>query len=138
MSVNTTPFNRYMEVQVATAPPEKLVLMCLDGIVRFLNRALQALERGDLEGAHTGIVRAEAVIAELRGSLKMEMGDIPRRLARIYEFLHGHLVEANIRKDPEKVREALRVASELRDAWQELCRLSQRPAAGAAVSARGC
>lgn len=131
MTLTTTPFNRYLEVQVATASPEKLVLMCFDGVVRFLNRALQALEHGDLEGAHTGIVRAEAIVAELKGSLKMEMGEIPRNLARIYDFVHETLVEANVRKDRKKVEEALRVTMALREAWQELCRTAQKPAAGA-------
>lgn len=135
MAVNTTPLNRYVEVQVATASPEKLVLMCLDGVVRFLSRALQALDRGDLEGAHNAIVRAEAIIAELRGSLRMEMGDIPRSLARIYDFLHQHLVEANIQKDARRVEEALRVATGLRDAWQELCRVAPWQPAGAATVA---
>lgn len=135
--MNTTPFNRYLEVQVATASPEKLVLMCFDGIVRYLNRAVEALEHGDLESGHTSIVRAEAIVVELMGSLKMEMGDIPRNLARIYDFIHQRLVEANIRKDKEKVEEALRVAMELREAWQELCRVAQRPAAVAAPVAQG-
>lgn len=127
---------KYLEVQVATAPPEKLVLMCYDGIIRFLNQAQQTLARGDLEGGHTSIVRAQAIIAELKGSLNMEMGEIPQNLARIYDFLHKHLVEANIQKDAGKVSEALRVATGLRGAWEEVPQVN-RSAAGMALASRG-
>lgn len=116
---------KYLEVQVATAPPEKLVLMCYDGIIRFLNQAHETLAEGDLEGGHRSIVRAQAIVAELKGSLNMELGEIPRNLARIYDFLHEHLVEANIRKDKGRVAEALRVTNELRGVWEEVCQVTR-------------
>ncbi len=130
MSAAATQLSRYLDVQVATATPERLVLMCFDGLVRFLNQAEGALARRDLEGAHHAIIRAQAIIAELKASLKPELGEIPRRLGEIYDFLHEQLVRANIRKDAQMVRDALRVATELRAAWQELCSVCQRPAAG--------
>lgn len=135
VSAATMQLNRYLEIQVATATPERLVLMCFDGLVRFIGQALTALGRRDLEEAHRHFIRAQAIVTELKASLKPELGEIPARLATLYDFLLGRLVEANLRKDAAPAEAALRVATELRAAWEELCRVSQRPAAGAGARA---
>lgn len=113
---------RYLEVQVATARPEQLVLMCYDGLLGFLRRAEEALVRGRRPEAHEAMVRAQAIVAELRASLRTDAGEVAAQLDRVYEFLQNHLVEANIRKDRRRVGEARLVAEALRDAWAELCR----------------
>ncbi len=113
---------RYLEVQVATARPEQLILMCFDGLLGFLRRAEEALVRGRRPDAHDAIVRAQAVVAELRASLRTDAGEVAAHLDRIYEFLQNHLVEANIRKDRRRVGEARLVTETLREAWADLCR----------------
>ncbi len=113
---------RYLEVQVATARPEQLILMCFDGLLGFLRRAEEALGGGRRPEAHEAMVRAQAIVAELRASLRTDAGEVAAHLDRIYEFLQNHLVEANIRKDRQRVGEARLVTEALRDAWADLCR----------------
>lgn len=124
MTGRTTAINGYLEVQVATASPAKLVLMCYDGIIRFLNTAEQALLRKDWQTSHNSILKAQAIISELKSSLRMDLGDIPQNLSRIYDFMYDHLVSANIQKDARKVNDVLRVAIELREVWAEVIRRS--------------
>lgn len=121
MSQASAVQGRYIEVQVATARPEQLVLMCFDGLLGFLRRAEEALVRGRRPEAHEAIVRAQAIVAELRASLRTDAGEVAAQLDRIYEFLQNHLVEANIRKDLQKVGEARLVTQALREAWADLC-----------------
>ncbi len=111
---------RYLEVQVATASPERLVLMCLEGCLRFIRGAREALGEGRKEEAHRLILRAQEIVAELKGSLDLEYGELPRRLYALYEFLQERLVEANIRKEAGLLEEAERVLVPLRDAWREV------------------
>jgi len=111
---------RYLEVQVATASPERLVLMCLDGSLRFIRGAREALSRGEKEEAHRLILRAQEIVAELKGSLDLQYGELPRRLYALYDFLQERLVEANIQKEERFLGEAERVLVPLRDAWREV------------------
>jgi len=74
-----TAHNRYMEVQVQTAPPENLVLMLYDGAMRFATQAKADLAAGNREAAHNNLTRAQDIMGQLMGSLNMEIGGDSRK-----------------------------------------------------------
>lgn len=127
MAFISNPYGKFMETQIATTPPEKLVLMCYDGIIRFCNRAIECIHHRDIQGAHDNIIRAQAIVDELRASLSMGAGEIARNLDRLYDFAAAHLLEANIRKDAGKLREVIEIVSPLREAWAEACVRAAQP-----------
>jgi flagellar protein FliS len=61
---------------------------------------------------------AQRIVRMLRHSLEPDGFTGGRDLLALYDFLLSHLVEANLRKDPELVRECGRVIAPLREAWQ--------------------
>ena len=44
----------------------------------------------------------------------------PQNLQQLYTYIYDRLVEANIKKDPEIVDEAIRFLVELRDTWEQV------------------
>jgi flagellar protein FliS len=112
-------YRQYRSVQTQTASPGYLVVMLYQGAIAFASRAQAALDAGDCEAAHENLIRTQDIIAELLGSLDFGQGEVASNLARLYEYMHRRLVEANVCKSAEPVAEVLRHLRLLCDAWQQ-------------------
>ena len=120
----------YKAQSVQTASPGKLVLMLFDGYLRFTSAAKNAWTEEDMvkknEGINNNLIRAQNIVTELQSSLDMSVpGDLPGTLYRLYDYVLTNLQQANLSKDIQKVEEADKVISELREAWAEM--LTQNP-----------
>jgi flagellar secretion chaperone FliS len=115
----------YRTVSVDTASPGKLILMLYDGALRFLRTAEDgfALDcpRQRQETIHNNIMKAEAIVQELQRCLNVrDGGDFAVNMFRLYDFMMQQLIDANIAKDPEKIRTVLRLLGDVRDAWAQM------------------
>ena len=121
MTPYATAQQAYRDSSVLTAPPERLVVMLYDGAHRFLFQAAHAMRSGDISLMNNRMQRAEAIIAELRGTLNHEQGgEIATRLDAIYSFCQRHLLEARLQKNPQKIEQVMKLLGELRDAWEQV------------------
>jgi flagellar protein FliS len=117
----TAQHQAYRDSSVLTAPPERLVVMLYDGAHRFLFQAAHAMRSGDISLMNNRMQRAEAIISELRGTLNFEQGgDIATRLEAIYSFCQRHLLEARLKRDPQRIEQVMKLLAELRDAWDQV------------------
>ena len=112
----------YRQIATLTAPPGQIVLMLYDGAIRFLERALPGFSMEDPCEAnmqiHNNLRRAQDILRELNYALNMEQGgECAGTLRSLYEYFDRRLVESNVQKKPDGVREVIRHLSELRDAW---------------------
>ena len=115
------PYQQYRATKVETAGSVDLVVMLYQGAVRFVRLGVDALDRNDLNTAHTNFVRAQDIVIELLGSLNREAGgQIAVQLASIYDYCFRQLVTANIKKDPAPAREVVGILRDLGTAWQEI------------------
>jgi flagellar secretion chaperone FliS len=115
-----TGYQAYQTNAIHTAPPEQLVVMLYDGCLRFLRRAEAAAEAGDRPRLTDGVSRATAIIMELNATLDMERGgEIAGNLRSLYFFLHRHLIDASREGSGAKVRQAITLVADLREAFAE-------------------
>jgi flagellar secretion chaperone FliS len=110
----------YTRVDVETSSQGKLIVMLFNGAIKRAEEAKRQMERGAYEGVHNNLIKAQDIIAELRGALNMQAGSISESLDRIYEYFQHLLIDANIRKDTAPIDECLTLMTQIRDAWQEL------------------
>ena len=116
------PWKSYRQVATQTAPPAQLVLMLYEGAVRFLEQALEGFSKQDPAEfnmtVNNNLHRAQDVIRELNRCLNMDDGgECAANFRRLYEYLDRRLVECNLRKQPEAIREVIGRLTVLRDAW---------------------
>ena len=129
-------YNVYRQTQTQTAAPGELVLMLYRGALRFLSSANEAIGKNDVLTAHTSLLKAQAVITELRDTLDFERGgDFARNLESIYVYMHRRLVEANVRKDVRPVHEVFDLLRELLSAWEVAVRQTSAAAPAELVGA---
>lgn len=110
---------RYLGASVSTASPQQLLVMLYDRLALDLERAEEGLTTGDQETARENLVHAQEIILELRASLNVEVWEGGPRLAALYSWLVGELIQANLKSDVRRVRDCRQVVEPLRDAWRE-------------------
>ena len=113
--------DRYLTERVVTATPAELTGMVFDAGVAAMRAAAAAQTDGDWFRASTQLLRAQAVVLELRCALNPEAGALASSLAALYTYAHGRLVHANVAHDPAALAEALDVLVPLQQAWREAC-----------------
>ncbi|MFQ5428870.1 MAG: flagellar export chaperone FliS [Phycisphaerae bacterium] len=111
----------YLRSAVMTATPEQLQLMLYDGAVRFAGQARAAMVEGDWEASCEKLIRAQRIVLEMRSGLRREVNpSLCDNLASLYDFIYGRLVDANMKRDPAAIDEALRILHHQRETWQML------------------
>jgi flagellar secretion chaperone FliS len=110
---------RYMGASVTTASPQQLLVMLYDRLALDLERAEQALVDGDREAAHGQLIHAQEIVLELRASLNVDVWEGGPRLAALYAWVLGELIQANLKGDIRRVRDCRKIVEPLRDAWRQ-------------------
>ncbi len=119
---------RYKKTDIATASPEKLVVMLYDGAITALENALKSIDKKHSEEqAHNSIVKAQDIIFELSACLNFDAGEIAEKLAAIYTYMGKRLSEANISKDKKPIQEVIAHLKDLRSAWSTISQKAPEP-----------
>ena len=114
------PLNAYRQTNIKTASQGKLIIMLYDEAIRQLNLAVEAIEQNSpkLDNINNAIIRAQEMITELMVSLDFEKGgEIAQTLFSLYMFFNRQLMEANLKKESEPVRQISGMLQELRGSW---------------------
>ena len=111
--------SRYLGDSVATASPQRILVMLYDRLVLDLERAELALDTGDRTEAAAQIQHAQDIVFELRESLRIDAWEGGPRLAALYTWMITELVQAGVKRDRNRVAACRQIAEPLRDAWRQ-------------------
>lgn len=125
MRKNNNPYQQYQKNTVNMATPQELTMMLYNGLVRFLKTACQGIEENDIEKANNFIIKAQNIITEFICTLDVQY-EVSEGLLSMYEYMNRRLLEANLKKDKEIVKEVLGYAEELRDTWEQVMKLAKQ------------
>jgi len=114
------PTATYRTAQVVSANRVGQIVLLYQGAIRFATQHLMYVERKEVENAHRSSMRAQEIVAELRGSLDLSAGPIAVQLDMLYDFVQRRLLAGNMAKDPKPTEEAITVLRGLLEAWQEI------------------
>jgi len=120
----------YRRNAVLSASPGQLILMLFDGALRFMNTAVSGFDEKHPvrrnETIHNNLVKTQAILSELRGSLDLEKGgEFAERMSTLYSFMRTQLRQANLQKDPAPIRVVIELLGAIRQSWAEM--LLQNP-----------
>lgn len=127
--------NQYRTNSVNTSPLN-LVVMCYDGMLRFLKNAREAIEKGEIQERVKYINKTLAIIDELQNSLDfVRGGEVARNLDRIYDYFNNELMKVGMKNDLKALAHVEKLVRELRESWSEIAR--QNPAASGGGERQG-
>lgn len=118
-------YAQYNNNKVMTASPGELTLMLYEGAIKFCNLAEMAVENKDVPKAHENIVKIQRIIDYLRQTLDMKYA-VAQDFERIYVYLSQRLVEANMSKDIEILKEINQHLHSIRDNWKEVMKAAAK------------
>ena len=109
----------YQAVHTITADPGRLVVILLNGAVRFLWQARRALDAGDVARFGEAACRAQAIIVELSDVLDRDHGgEVAENLGRLYDFMLRHLTQGVVTRNGRHLDEVLTPLTALREGFE--------------------
>lgn len=117
------PINAYKETSIKTASGGKIVLMLYDEALKQMDIASDYMENKskNFDAINSAIIKSQEVITELMVSLDFDKGgEIAKNLFSLYMYFNKELMGANVKKDPQPIKDVRRMISELREAWAEI------------------
>lgn len=111
---------RYQKARVDTTSREDILLLLYEGAIRFLNQSIRELEENGNLGEHKRLLgRGRSIIEEFQNTLDFEKGlELSVNLFELYEYMLYALTQANLTRDMEHVRSAVRVLEILQEGWR--------------------
>ncbi len=111
-------YQQYKKTAIESASREKLLLLMYEGAIKFTKRALLACEQNNIADRGTYIGRAYDIIMELNNTLDHKVGgDIAKNLEQLYNFMTEQLTQANVKGDPEHLKNVLKLLETLNEGW---------------------
>ena len=113
--------SEYQENAIATQSRGRLIVLLYDGAIKFCKQAIAGLESGDWAAKGKLINKAIDIVNELDSCLDFEAGgEVATNLRSLYGFLRRHLAEANAKRDPQRLREVIKILEELNEGWRAI------------------
>ncbi len=121
----------YLESRVLSADPLDLVNLLYQASIQAVRDARHHLAKGEIGERSQAINKACEILMELNAALDRDRGgEIAQRLAQLYDYMLGRLLEANIQQCDAPLAEVLSLLATLSEAWEGV-----RPAAEPAAPA---
>jgi flagellar protein FliS len=117
-------YNQYKENSIFTASPEELTLMLYNGLVKFIMRGIDSIDKRNIQEANTNIIKAQNIVSEFMNTLDMKY-ELSASLNAIYDYMKRRLIDANVAKDKAILEEVLGFAKVLRDTWEQAMRVAK-------------
>lgn len=118
-------YNAYKNNSVNYASKEQLLLMLLDGAVKFAKMARQAILDKDIKKSHENLIKTQDIFTELMITIDQNAGEWAVNMYKIYDFIKEKLFEANLKKDVKVLDEVMPLIEEVRNTWQEAYEVSK-------------
>lgn len=111
--------NAYKTVGVQSASPQRILEEVFQRVHLDCQRALTAIEAGDVAERCHQITHALKLVAALETSLDSEMApELCSNLVQLYTYARQRLIDANLKGDASAVREAMELVGEVHGSFQ--------------------
>jgi flagellar protein FliS len=117
----------YQQQSLAGLNGVELIIALYDGMVRFLYRAIEAIDAGDVHARRRAIKRVCDILIHLQARLRMDVGGSPAKaLAEFYTAMFALALQGSQEESGDKLLQAIGCIRNVREAWQHV---AQDPAA---------
>jgi flagellar protein FliS len=113
--------NSYHTCALEGASAVELTVALYDGIIRFMHRAISAVERGDPDQRRAAVKRAMDIVIHLQATLKMDIGGKPAEaLSEFYTAMFALMLQASQANSTPKFEQVIANVQNVRDAWRQV------------------
>lgn len=125
MAMTGNPYAKYQDSKILTASPAELTLMLYEGIIKFTNIGITAIENREFQKANTNILKAERIVDHLSATLN-DKYPVAEDFLNIYSCIMQALIRGNMRKDIAELERALEYSRMIRDTWKDVMKTVEK------------
>lgn len=97
--------------------PQELTAFLYEGLIENLETAIAFIDGYNYIEANKKLQKANDILHRLGVGIKYEAGPIAEQLDILYNFMALEIIEANIKKDKQKIQGVLKIMEEITGAW---------------------
>jgi flagellar secretion chaperone FliS len=98
-----------------------LTVALYDGIIRFMNHAIIAVEQGDVSQRRTAVKRAMDIVIHLQATLRLDIGGEPAKaLSEFYIAMFALMLQGSQANSREKFEQVIACVRNVRSAWRQV------------------
>lgn len=120
------PYQAYRQQSVMTMTQGEMLNKLFEETVKQLTFAEVYMQDKDYTKTNDALQRAQRILNHLKATLNFDY-DISNNLAALYDFFVSKIVEANIKKKPEPIREILPMVKELQETFVQADKQARAP-----------
>jgi len=118
-----TAMNPYHTRGTEGASAVEITIALYGGIIRFMYRAIEAVERGEVEQRRAAVKRAMDIVIHLQATLKMDVGGAPAEaLAEFYASMFALMLQGSRADSKQKFERVIACVHNVRTAWKQVAR----------------
>jgi flagellar protein FliS len=111
----------YQQQTLAVMSSVDLVVALYDGMVRFLHRAMENIEAGEVAGRRDSIRRVLDILTYLQARLRADIGGKPAEaLSEFYAAIYAQCVRGSRDASVSLLQQSIRDILNVRDAWKQV------------------
>lgn len=115
----TNPYKKYHNTNISTADNKKIIILLYEGAIKFLNLAIQSIEKKDPDSRVLYVNKTLAIILYLSNCLDFEKGgEIADNLSRLYDFIRDNTTAGSIESNTDKLKVSIDLFKTLLEGWQ--------------------
>lgn len=119
-------YSTYKSNSVNFASREQILLMLVEGAVKFAKISRQAIIDKDIKKAHENLIKTQNIFYELMATLDVSKApEWGNQLMSLYAFIVRRLTEANLKKDVDIVNEVIPLIEDIKDTWEQAYKISK-------------
>ena len=103
----------------------ELTLMLYEGIIKFTNIGITAIENREFQKANTNIMKAERIVDHLSATLNDKYA-VAKDFRNIYSCIMQALIQGNMKKDVAELERALEYSRMIRDTWKDVMKTVEK------------
>jgi len=112
--------NAYQATVLEGASPVELTIALYDGIVRFMNQAIVAVEENDADQRRAAVKRAMDIVMYLQVSLDRKQGGKPSEaLTEFYTAMFALMLQGSQANSRQKFEQVIANVRNVREAWKQ-------------------
>jgi flagellar protein FliS len=112
--------NEYQAHTLEGARPVELTIALYDGIVRFMNQAMDAVEENDADRRRAAVKRAMDIVMHLQMTLDLKRGGKPAEaLTEFYTAIFALMLQGSQANSRQKFEQVIANVRNVREAWKQ-------------------
>jgi len=112
--------NPYQTHALEGANPVELTIALYDGIVRFMNQAIDAVEKNDEDQRRAAVKRAMDIVMHLQVTLDRKRGGKPAEaLTEFYNAMFALMLQGSQANCRQKFEQVIANVRNVREAWKQ-------------------